>query len=51
MQGPDVRDALLKAALKGYPGARDPEGPIGKGVREVFGHVVPGKTRTIKSST
>ena len=39
MQGPEVRDALLEEVLNGYPAARDPKGPIGKGVREIFRHV------------
>ena len=51
MQGPEVRDALLEEVLKGYPGARDPEGPIGKGVREIFSHVFPEKANAIKPST
>ena len=31
-------DELLQQALEGYPGARDPKGPIGKGIRETFRH-------------
>ena len=35
---PEELDEVLDQALEGYPGAQDPEGPIGKGVREIFDH-------------
>ena len=41
IRGQHVHDELLQKALDGYPGARDPEGPIGKGVREIFKNVIP----------
>lgn len=35
---PEELDGIFEEALDGYPGARDPDGPIGKGVREIFDH-------------
>lgn len=35
---PEELDEIFEQALKCYPGAQDPEGPIGQGVREIFDH-------------